>query len=48
MTSRRNFLQICLASPFITGNFTLAEEPVYTVNGKIHASALGKTLIIRK
>jgi phosphotriesterase-related protein len=45
MTSRRNFLQICLASPFITGNFTLAEEPVYTVNGKIHASALGKTLI---
>jgi phosphotriesterase-related protein len=45
MTSRRKFLQSCLISPLLLSNVSIAKESINTVNGKINAPNLGKTLI---
>ena len=45
MTSRRKFLKSCLISPLLLSNFPNENESVNTVNGKINASKLGKTLV---
>lgn len=45
MTSRRQFIQNCIAIPLAVKNLKLADKTIITVKGKIDPSDLGKTLI---
>ncbi|MDQ6481956.1 phosphotriesterase [Dyadobacter sp. LHD-138] len=45
MQSRREFLQSCLATPFLLNNLHYSDEKIITVLGEVTAAQLGPTLI---
>lgn len=45
MQSRREFLQSCLATPFLLNNLHYSDEKIITVLGEVTASQLGPALI---